>query len=62
MSWSDKLTPEELNEVQSKLIHIKSEFQAIFKIIGYEPGNSQPLGESYGWLLDAISDYKEKEV
>ena len=44
-------TPEELNEVKLKLIHIKSEFQAIFKIIGYEPGNSQPLGESYGWLL-----------
>ena len=53
-------TPEELNEVQLKLMHIKSEFQAIFKIIGYEPGNSESLGESYGWLLDTISDYELK--
>ena len=55
------MTLKELNEVQSKLMHIKSEFQAIFKIIGYEPGNSEPLGESYGWLLDAVSDYEIKE-
>ena len=58
-----RLTPEELHEVQSKLKHIKSEFQAIFKIIGYEPGNSECLGESYGWLLDTMSDYdREQEV
>ena len=53
----EELTPEELHEVQSKLKHIKSEFQAIFKILNYEPGNSECLGEAYGWLLDSMSDY-----
>ena len=51
----------DIQEVKDKKILkqlkvIDSEFQKLFDIMGYEPGNSDPIGESHGWLLDAISD------
>ena len=33
----------------------------LFDILGYEPGNSESIGESHGWLLDSIS-YEEELV
>ena len=42
---------EDPKKLLKQLLKIDKEFQKYFGMLGYEPGNSECIGESHGWLF-----------